>query len=450
MQDTSKPPRQVPWISIVVALVLVAGGGTGAFLLFRPAGVRGIVLGAPLATSFLYGAGAQKGLQMAVEEINAAGGVHLGNESLPFQLVVRDTRDLEPGVPVPEALAVVENLITAQGADVIIGGPVRSEAALAAMDRVSEHRKVHLLTTGALSPAIHGRLAADYEKYKFTFRITSEAGRLAREALDILTHIRTNFGFNKTYIMVQQVDHAVAIGNGLRTLMARAGGWDVFPRDRLDIYPTGSTDYSTGLIAARDAGAQILFIWMDHPETSILMRQWKDLQIPALPVSGINSAMEVPGAWAAMQGDIQYVIASPVNTGNAPSAYGPAMDFLNAYDDRWGTEPDGYGVVSSYTAVYVLKDAIERAGSLDPDLLIAALEETDYAGPYGRVRFNETHQIIASYDPSEGAVNCWFQWLEGERKQVWPATDTFALSAIRSPVASTTQIRVPPWMTSSP
>jgi branched-chain amino acid transport system substrate-binding protein len=449
MQDTPKPPRRVPWIPIAVAVVVVIAASTGAFLLLRPAGVRGIVLGAPLATGFLYGAGAQRGLQMAVDEINAAGGVRVGNESLPFQLVVVDTRDLEPGVPVPDALAVVESLITARGADVIIGGPVRSEAALAAMDLVSDHRKVHLLTTGALSPAIHSRLAADYEKYKFTFRITSEAGRLAREARDILTHIRTNYAFNKTYIMVQDVAHAVAIGNGLRTLLTNAGGWEVFPRPGNDVYPTGSTDYSTGLLAAKEAGAQILFIWMDHPETSILMRQWKDLQIPALPVSGINSAMEVPTAWDATEGAVEYVIASPVNTGNSPSAYEPATDFLNAYEARWATEPEGYGVVSSYTAVYVLKDAIERAGSLDPNALIPALEATDYAGPYGRVRFNATHQIIASYDPSEGAVNCWFQWLAGERKQVWPATETFALSAILNPFASS-QIRIPPWMPSPP
>jgi branched-chain amino acid transport system substrate-binding protein len=438
MQDTSKPPRRVPWIPIAIAVVVVMAAGAGTFLLLRPAAVRGIVLGAPLATGFLYGAGAQKGLQMAVDEINAAGGVRLGNESLPFQLVVVDTRDLEPSVPVPDALAVVDNLITARGADVIIGGPVRSEAALAAMDLVSDHRKVQLLTTGALSPLVHSRIAADHEKYKFTFRITSEAGRLAREAYDILTYIRTNHGFNKTYIMVQNVAHAVAIGTGLRNLLTNVSvGWQVFPTGGNDVYPTGSTDYSTGLLAAKAAGAQILFIWMDHPETSILMRQWKDLKIPALPVSGINSAMEVPTAWTATQGAVEYVIASPVNTGNAPSAYAPATDFLNAYKARWDTEPEGYGVVSSYTAVYVLKAAIERAGSLDSDALITALEATDYMGAYGRVRFNATnHQIIPSYDPGQGSVNCWFQWLAGERKQVWPASPTFALS----------EILIPPWM----
>ncbi len=61
-----------------------------------------IVLGAPLAMAFLYGWDADKAFKLAVEEINAAGGVKVGGEMRPFALEVIDTRDLEPGVPVSE------------------------------------------------------------------------------------------------------------------------------------------------------------------------------------------------------------------------------------------------------------------------------------------------------------------------------------------------------------
>ena len=44
---------------------------------------------------------------------------------------------------------------------------------------------------------------------------------------------------------------------------------------------------------------------------------------------------------------------------------------------RWKVEPEGYGTSSSYMAVYVLKDAIERAGSLNSEAVVAALEKTD-------------------------------------------------------------------------
>ena len=91
-----------------------------------------IVLGCPLSTAFLYGWDAERGVTLAVEEINAKGGVNVGGTKRPFKVETIDTRDLEPGVPVSEALLAVEKLILDKKADFIVGGPVRSEAALAA------------------------------------------------------------------------------------------------------------------------------------------------------------------------------------------------------------------------------------------------------------------------------------------------------------------------------
>ncbi len=85
-----------------------------------------IVIGAPLATAFLYGWDAEKAMKLAAEEINAKGGVAVGKEKRPIKIEVIDTRDLEPGVPVSDALLVVEKLILEKNADFIVGGPVRS------------------------------------------------------------------------------------------------------------------------------------------------------------------------------------------------------------------------------------------------------------------------------------------------------------------------------------
>ena len=119
-----------------------------------------IVLGCPLSTAYLYGWDAERGITLAVEEINAEGGVDVGGENRPFKVEVIDTRDLEPGVPVSEALLAVEKLILEKKADFILGGPVRSEAGLAAMDLLSKYKKVSILTTGVLTPKYHARVAA--------------------------------------------------------------------------------------------------------------------------------------------------------------------------------------------------------------------------------------------------------------------------------------------------
>jgi branched-chain amino acid transport system substrate-binding protein len=126
-----------------------------AVILILPASValaeKPITIGAPLSTSYLYGWDAERGMILAIEEINAAGGVNVGGKKRPFKIEVIDTRDLEPGVPVSEALLAVEKLILDKNVDFIVGGPVRSEAALAAMPLLSKYKKVSILTTGVLT-----------------------------------------------------------------------------------------------------------------------------------------------------------------------------------------------------------------------------------------------------------------------------------------------------------
>jgi branched-chain amino acid transport system substrate-binding protein len=423
-----KPKQWVGVFSLVLALVGLPLLGHQAKAAEKP-----IVIGAPLATAFLYGWDAERAIKLAVEEINAKGGVAVGKEKRPFKVEVMDTRDLEPGVPTSDALLVVEKLILEKNADFIVGGPVRSEAALAAMDLLSKYKKVSILTTGVLTPAYHARVAKEYDKFKYCFRISGEVVWMVKgEFIPCLMGIKEKYGLNRLFIMIQDVAHARA-GGGLVAKMAKEGGWEVLGTE---IFPTGTTDYSVGLMKAKKENAQVILIWMDMPETSILLKQWYDMKVPALPFGTIISAAEEPGFWKATEGKGEYCMASVVNAGNAPSKATPwTMKFVDAYKKRWGLEPEGYGTSSSYMAVYVLKDAIERAGSLDSDAVIAALEKTDLMGVYGRIRFDpKSHQVIPSIDPKEGAVGTIFQWQKGKRVVVFP------------PKIAMGEVKLPPWM----
>lgn len=414
-------------VVLLVAGVFVIPGN-------RAIAAEPIVIGCPLSTAFVYGWDAERGIRLAVEEINTAGGVDVGGEKRPFAVEVIDTRDLEPGVPVSEALLVVEKLILEKDADFIMGGPVRSEAGLAAMDLLSKYKKVSILTTGVLTPKYHARVAAEYDKFKYCFRISGEAKWIAvGEQIPALVEIGEKFDLNRLFIMIQDVAHARAFGNIFAKVMAKKG-WHVIGDP--EIYPTGSTDFSMGLLKARREKAEVIVICMDMPESSILLKQWYDMQITALPFGSILAAAEQPGFWEATEGKGEYCLANVVNAGNAPSNATPwTMKFVNAYKERWGLEPEGYGTSTSYMAPYVLKDAIERAGSLDPDAVIAALEETDMMGVYGRIRFDpESHQVIPSLDPQEGAVGTIFQWQAGKRVVVFPKSIAMG------------EIQLPPWM----
>jgi len=394
-----------------------------------------IVIGAPLSTSFLYGWDAWRAMQLAVKEINEAGGVNVGGTKRPFKIEIIDTRDLEPGVPVSEALLAVEKLILEKKADFIMGGPIRSEAGLAAMDLLSKHKKISILTTGVLTPAYHKRVAKEYDKYKYLFRISGEAVWIAMgEQIPALVEIGEKFNLNSVYIMIQDVAHARAFGDIFAKTMAKKG-WTVVG-GKPEIYPTGATDFSMGLLKARREKAQVIIICMDMPESSILLKQWYDMKVPALPFGSIIAAAEQPGFWKATEGKGAYALANVVNAGNAPSnATDWTMKFVNAYEKMWGLEPEGYGTSSSYMGVYVLRDAIEKAGTLNSDAVVTALEKTDLMGVYGRIRFDpKSHQVIPSLDPNEGAVGTIFQWQDGKRVVVFPKSIAMG------------EIKLPPWM----
>ena len=393
---------------------------------------KSIIIGCPLSTAYLYGWDAERGIKLAVEEINAKGGVNVGGTKRPFKVEVIDTRDLEPGVPVSEALLAVEKLILDKKADFLIGGPVRSEAALAAMSLLSKFKKVSIVTTGVLTPKYHAMVAKQYDKFKYAFRIHGQAVHLVGEMFANFGELKQKYGFNNLFIIAQDVSHARGAAAVMKKVATKKG-WNV---TGVEIYPTGATDFSMGLLKAKKTKSEIINIWMDMPESAILLKQWYEMKIPALPFGSTLAAAEQPGFWKATNGKGEYTLCNVVNAGNAPSNATPwTMKFYNAYTKRWGVEPEGLGTSSSYMAVHVLKDAIERAGSLDSDKVVTELEKTDVMGVYGRLRFDpKSHQVIPADDPKDGAVGSILQWQNGNRVVVYPKS-----IAVGS-------IQLPPWM----
>jgi len=264
-----------------------------------------------------------------------------------------------------------------------------------------------------------------------SFLLFRAQNKLLIRPLADLQLLELSLGFAQLVFQLDLAALLFAHGSGLqchhsakRPVVTTAGA------DRHEILRTGNQLYGIG------EKAQVIIICMDMPESSILLKQWYDMKVPALPFGSIIAAAEQPGFWKATEGKGEFTLANVVNAGNAPSnATDWTMKFVNAYKKRWGLEPEGYGTSSSYMAVYVLKDAIEKAGTLDSDAVVAALEKTDMMGVYGRIRFDpKSHQVIPSLDPNEGAVGTIFQWQSGKRVVVFPKSIAMG------------EIELPPWM----
>jgi branched-chain amino acid transport system substrate-binding protein len=380
-----------------------------------------IVIGVPTSTGFLEGKEGLMVVQMAVEEINAAGGVDVGGVKRPFAVESIDIRDAAPGVPVPEALLGLEKIILEKKPTALLIGPFRSEALMAGMDIIAKY-KVPMLGTIAMSPASEAKVKEEPAKYKYIFRTCLNAKYLVKYLAGTMAFIKSQFGFDKVYIMNQDVAWARKTAEIMTQVYFQKAGWTIIGQES---YPTGTTDFSSALMKVRAEGAQVILPIFDMPQSGILVKQWNSMKTPAL-LAGFISPLAGPGAWKTFDMKIGGAVNCNFELGSAiASDKVPASTaFEAAYLKRWGKPIEaGHGPAPTYDSVYILKEAIERAKSLDPDAVVAELEKTDRQGVMGRIRFDEGHQAVFDMDPAESAVAVVFQWTQdGGRKIVFPTS----------------------------
>jgi branched-chain amino acid transport system substrate-binding protein len=406
------------FVSLIVAFCWI-------FPLSAMAAEKPIVIGVPSSLKTLEASEALKAITMAVEEINAKGGVQVGDKKRQMEIASIDTRGGEPGVPIADALLAIEKLFLEKKPDAVVLGPFRSEVLLAAMDIYSKYKMVSINV--AMTPKFVSKYKGDPEKYKYCFRMLN-AKYVVGYLMKTFSKLKKDYGFNNVYIIVQDVLWANAIGKGMKGWFEKAG-WTVAG---MDAYPTGANDFSASLIKARKAGSHVIMPIFDMASSGTLALQWKDMQVPALPVGFISPLMGSKAAENFGADVVNGVVNIVFQAGNIPLAkYEPATRFFNAYKKRWGGELQaGHMPSEAYDSVFVLAKAIEKAGTLDQDQLIKAIQETDYAGSIGRIRFQD-HEIIFGENPSEQSILTIYQWKDGKRVPVFP--DSVAEGPISKP-----------------
>jgi branched-chain amino acid transport system substrate-binding protein len=271
-----------------------------------------------------------------------------------------------------------------------------------------------------MSPGSEAKLKKDPEKYKYIFRTCLNAVHLVKYLAGTMGTINKDFGFNKVYVMHQDVAWARATATFVKKMYFDKAGWEVLGQEA---YPTGTSDFSSALMKARAKGAQVIMPVFDMPQSGILVKQWKAMKVPAL-MAGFISPLAGSEAWNIFDGKIAGAINCIFEVGSAiASSKVPAsVTFYNKYRSTYGKELQaGHGPAPAYESVYILAEAIERAGSLDPDAIVAELEKTNRLGVMGRVKYDQGHQAVFGFDPKETAVAAVFQWTDdGKRKIIFP------------------------------
>lgn len=403
-------------LAVTYVGVLLTGNGAIA--------AEPIVIG--IASSLGLGTGQQSmdAVKMVVEEINSRGGITVGSSKRPLKVETVDLRDAEPGVPVTEALLGMEKLIIGKKAYAILVGPYRSEALLASMDLIAKH-KVLMLLSIAMTPEMENKIQKDYENYKYVFRLCINSKNFMEYMAGLYTYIGSEFKFKRVYVLNEDSGFSRAAVNPLITNYFEKpdSGWTVMGHRT---FPIGATDYTTGLMDAQMKGAQALLMLTSMPQGINLVKQWKSMKISAL-MAGYTGLLTTEEAWKELGGGFGGAMDLIMEMGNGIGVkeIPRSLEFLDRYVKRYGPWPKGgampHGIAPAYESMYILQEAIEKAGTLDPDAVVKEIEKTDRMGAMGRIRFDKNHQVVYGMDPQKASVAVVIQWRDdGQRVIVFP------------------------------
>lgn len=386
---------------LLLALTLFAG------LAFAQDTYRVGIVG-PMA--FVQGQHHMFGAEMAAAEINAAGGIQVGDKSYQIELVQVDSNEIQN---VADAATAVERAITGQNVDFLMGG-FRTEAVFPMTDVAVDYQIPFMIVGAATDELLKGRVDTDYDTYKYLFRLSPLRGTvLARLTINqlagVIAQVQEVLGTTpKVAIVAEQLQWNEGIVAAVEATIPKIGGEFVGTWR-----PSATaTDVTAELTAVQRAGADIIYTANSGPLGIPFGRDWGRLEIPAVVV-GITVEAQKLGWLTATDG-----YGDGVGT---LATYGPVaitpttLAFYDSFIAEHGDIP--IYTAGTYDGLYVLKDALERAGTTDTDALITALEATDFEGTTGRIVFDELHDV--TFGP-EYVTGLGVQWQDGEYQAFWP------------------------------
>jgi branched-chain amino acid transport system substrate-binding protein len=147
--------------------------------------------------------------------------------------------------------------------------------------------------------------------------------------------------------------------------------------------------------------------------------QWKEQQVP-IAMFGISSQATNSTFWKDTNGAANGVLYNAVS-GPGVAVTPKTLPFVDAFQKKYGNTPSYCGY-TAYDEVYMIAEAVRRAGSTDSDKLVAAMEKTDYVGTIGRVAFlpkGDPHVHGLRTGPGY-ITGLMLQWQDGTQRNMWP------------------------------
>jgi branched-chain amino acid transport system substrate-binding protein len=393
---------------------------------------------------FVQGIGHWNGATMAAEEINAKGGLQVGNKKMKIELVQADSNEF---INVTDATNAMERLMTQDKVDFVVGG-FRSEAVLAMQDIAMEHKKI-FIGVGASLVELCSRVAKDYNTYKYWFRESPFNDMYLGQASFIL--LGTTGAVVKQSLNIPQIKVAVVAEKAMWTEGMIKAAEGVIPKMGMEVVgvwrPSDkATDVTAELSAIQRSEAQVIFTVFSASVGITFARQAGELKIPAMQV-GINVEAQKDGFWQATQKMGNYVFTLNTYARNMEQNE-LTKPFVDGYVKRFGETP-AYTADTYAAIVYTLAPAIEKVGTLDSDKLVAFMENYVHKSPGGVVAYLKDAEGRPTHELKWGpgfVTGVGVQWQDGDLMGVWPNKWKAAPQAPEVTYKGVVPLKIPPWM----
>ncbi len=309
----------------------------------------------------------ENGARLAVEEINAAGGLKVGDKTYKLDLVAEDDK------ADPKEGTIAAQKIVDSGAVAVVGH-LNSGTSIPA-SKIYADANVTQISPSATNPKY------TEQGFKTTFRVVAndnqQGGVLANYAADQLKA--------KTIAII---DDRTAYGQGLADVVekvAKEKGLKVVAREFTN---DKATDFNAILTKVRGAKPDVVMYGGMDATAGPMAKQMKQLGIKSTLLAGDGVCSP---EFIKLAGDAAGILHCSM-AGEAVEKMAKGADFVARYKARFNQDVQIYSPYS-YDAVYVIADAIKRAGKADRASITAAMPATNYPGLTGQVAFDEKGDI---------------------------------------------------------
>jgi branched-chain amino acid transport system substrate-binding protein len=308
-------------------------------------------------TTATYGQSSTKASQIAVDEVNAAGGV-LGKK---VKLLLEDTQSK------PEEAALAANKLITRDKVVALIGEIASSRSLAAAP-IAQENKIPMVSPGSTNPEVT-------RKGDYIFRVCY---------IDPFQgEVLAKFAFNSLKVTKVAIlkdvknDYSIGLADFFTQTFTQLGGQIVSEQ----AYSEQDTDFRAQLTAIKSTNPEVVFVPGYYTEAALIIKQARELNMNMVFIGGDgwDSAKLLEIGGAAMNGCFF------TNHYAADDTSSIVQEFVKKFVARYNETPDAMAVLG-YDATNIVIDAIRRAGSTEGAKIRDALAATvDYMGVSGKI-----------------------------------------------------------------